>query len=161
MIYTNKEIKAKAHGYIDTQLARDINWMSTITDSWIYDAESWFLSELEKIGPLYKNETEYDYTDEVDKQVKAFWKYALAYKEKKFVELYWEQTSKSTLRGMIHQLQKYKGATKELKKMIGHKNDRAVSELCLAETKLEEYENCLLSAHAWLCSGNTNKKNKK
>jgi hypothetical protein len=161
MIYTNKEIKAKAHEYIDTQLARDINWMSTITDSWIYDAESWFVSELEKIGQIYKNETEYDYTDDVDKQVKTFWKYALAYKEKKFVELYWEQTSKSTIRAMIYQLQKYKSATKELKKMIGHKNDQAVSDLCLSEKKIEEYENCLLGAHAWLCSVNTNKKNKK
>lgn len=155
MIFSNDEIKAKAHEYIDTQLAKDINWMSTITDSWIYDAESWFINELGEIGPVLDENDEY--IKDVKKQVSVFWKHALAYKDKKRIELYWEQDSKAALRGMIHQLENYRKATKELKKMIGHKNDNAKSALCLSEMKLEEYEQCLLSAHTWLCAGNIKK----
>ena len=43
-----QKIKNFAISYIDEQLMKNPDWFNCITDSWIYDAENWFLDILEK-----------------------------------------------------------------------------------------------------------------
>ena len=38
----------KAHEYIDSNLSKNADWMGSLTDSWIYDAENRFLDLLGK-----------------------------------------------------------------------------------------------------------------
>lgn len=69
---TEKLIAKKAHEYIDTQLKNNPDWLSYITDCWIYDAEEWLAGYLEKRGiQIYENE-DYDYTPEAQKIYDAF-----------------------------------------------------------------------------------------
>ena len=64
---TEKLIIKKAHEYIDTQLKNNPEWLSYITDCWIYDAEDWFAGYLKKRGiQIYTNDEDYDYTPEAD-----------------------------------------------------------------------------------------------
>ena len=42
-------IEKAAKDYIANQLDQNQDWLRCITDSWIYDAENWFLNILEKL----------------------------------------------------------------------------------------------------------------
>ena len=97
---TNEEIKKAIEEYFNQMLAKNADYLDHVTDSWIYDAESWFLTQLERQGfKLFTNSTglKLDYTQEVEEIVKNFWKIALKKKEELYDEKYGERDAKYCL----------------------------------------------------------------
>ena len=100
-----QKIKNFAINYITEQLEKNPDWFNCITDSWIYDAENWFLDILEKqygMKIFEEDNGEYDeYTPEVERLVQRFWFFILKEKDKKYEELYGERDAFLALPGMI------------------------------------------------------------
>lgn len=102
---TPQKIKNYAVSYIAEQLEKNPDWFKCITDSWIYDAENWFLDVLEKqygMKIFEEDGGEYDeYTPEVERLVRRFWFFIRKEKEKRYEELYGERDAFLALPGMI------------------------------------------------------------
>lgn len=97
---TNEEIKQTVEEYFNEMFAKDADYLDHNTDSWIYDAESWFLTQLERQGfKLFTNDTglKLDYTQEAEEIVKNFWRVALKRKEELYDEKYGERDAKYSL----------------------------------------------------------------
>lgn len=98
-------IEKAAKDYITNQLDQNPDWLRCITDSWIYDAENWFLDMLEKqygMKIFEEDNGEYDeYTPEVNSIVEKFWGFVQKEKDKKYEELYGERDAFCALPGMI------------------------------------------------------------
>jgi len=102
-----RTIKNFAISYIDEQLKKNPDWFDYITDSWIYDAEEWFLGILHNTGMnIFTNDTDYVYTPEVESIVHKFWNFVLKEKERKYEELYGERDAFNALPGMIRHIKK-------------------------------------------------------
>ena len=107
---TPRKIKNFAISYIAEQLEKNPDWFHYITDSWIYDAESWFLKVLEKQGmKIFTNDTDCEYTEEVETIVHKFWGFVQKEKERKYEELYEKDGGyyQAKLNGMEGLLDKY------------------------------------------------------
>ena len=100
-----QKIKNYAVSYIAEQLEKNPDWFNCITDSWIYDAENWFLDVLEKqygMKIFEEDNGEYvEYTPEVNNIVEKFWGFVQKEKDKKYDELYGERDAFLALPGMI------------------------------------------------------------
>lgn len=104
-----RKIKNLAISYIAEQLEKNPNWFFQITDSWIYDAENWFLEILEKRGmKIFTNDTDFEYTEEVEIVVRRFWGFVQKEKERRYNELYGERDAYLALSGMIKHIKKVK-----------------------------------------------------
>ena len=96
----------KAHEYIDSNLSKNADWLDSLTDSWIYDAENWFLDLLPKEIAIYEDEEEYKYTKEAEELVSEFWGAVIKYHDEKYVELYGIRDAVYLLRGILYDLDK-------------------------------------------------------
>ena len=94
----------KAHEYIDSNLSKNADWMGSLTDSWIYDAENWFLDLLGKEITIYEDEEEYEYTKEAEELVSEFWGAVREYHDEKYAELYGVRDAAYILRGILYDL---------------------------------------------------------
>lgn len=98
-------IEKTAKDYITNQLDQNPDWLRCITDSWIYDAENWFLDVLEKqygMKIFEEDNGEYDeYTPEVNSIVEKFWGFVQKEKDRRYEELYGERDAFRALPGMI------------------------------------------------------------
>ena len=102
-----RKIKNLAISYIAQQLENNPEWFCCITDSWIYDAENWFLDILEKQGmKIFTNDTDYEYTEEVNTVVHKFWGFVQKEKDRRYEELYGERNAFLALPGMIRYIKK-------------------------------------------------------
>jgi len=102
-----RKIKNLAISYIAQQLENNPEWFCCITDSWIYDAENWFLDILEKQGmKIFTNDTDYEYTEEVNTVVHKFWGFVQKEKDCRYEELYGERNAFLALPGMIRYIKK-------------------------------------------------------
>ena len=100
-----RRIKNFAISYIAQQLENNPEWLRCITDSWIYDAENWFLDILEKQGmKIFTNDTDYEYTEEVETIVHKFWGFVQKEKDRRYEELYGERDAFRALPGMIRHI---------------------------------------------------------
>jgi len=116
-------IKNYAISYISDQLEQNRNWFDCITDSWIYDAETWFLDVLEKQygTTIFVDNDEYDeYTPEVEAIVHKFWGFVQKEKDRRYEELYGERDAKYYLHGIKDDvktlLEKYNSVKHHFKK---------------------------------------------
>ena len=84
-----QEIKQTVEDYFNEMLAKDADYLDLVTDSWIYDAEDWFLNLLSQKGTnrFILNKKECDYQEELVDLVHIFREIAL----KRFEELYDEK----------------------------------------------------------------------
>ena len=100
-----QKIKNFAISYIAEQLEKNPDWFNCITDSWIYDAENWFLDVLEKqygMKIFEEDNGEYEeYTPEVNNIVEKFWGFVQKEKDRRYEELYGERDAFLALPGMI------------------------------------------------------------
>lgn len=117
---TNEEIKQAVEDYFTEMFAKDTDYLDHITDSWIYDAEEWFLNRIEKEGiKIFTNDTDYEYTKETEELVGIFWGFALKKKEELYDEKYGARDAMYTLNWLIYdvkQLQcKFEFAKKHFK----------------------------------------------
>lgn len=97
---TDEEIKQAVEEYFNEMLSKDEDYLDHITDSWIYDAEGWFLNVLEKqYGvEIFVNSDERDeYTPEVEEIVRKFWGFVQKEKDRRYEELYGERDAKYSL----------------------------------------------------------------
>lgn len=82
---TEQETIQAVEDYFNEMLAKDADYLDHVTDSWIYDAEHWFLNLLSQKGiKIYTDEMECDFQKEVVALVHIFWTLTL----KRFDELY-------------------------------------------------------------------------
>lgn len=83
-----QEIIQAVEDYFNEMLSKDADYLDNVTDSWIYDAEDWFLNRLEKDGiKIFANDAECEYTKEAEELYGIFWEIA----RKRFAELYDER----------------------------------------------------------------------
>ena len=105
-----QKIKNFAINYITEQLEKNPDWFNCITDSWIYDAENWFLDVLEKqygMKIFEEDNCEYDeYTPEVERLVHRFRFFIHKEKNKRYEELYGERDAFLALPEMIRYIKK-------------------------------------------------------
>ena len=93
-----RRIKNFAVSYIAEQLKKNPDWLDCITDSWIYDAEGWFLKNLRENGmKIFTNDTDYIYTKEVEEIVHKFWGFVTKEKDRKYDEMYGKRDAKNCL----------------------------------------------------------------
>ena len=125
-----QKIKNFAINYITEQLEKNPDWFNCITDSWIYDAENWFLDVLEKqygMKIFEEDNGEYDeYTPEVNNIVEKFWGFVQKEKDRRYEELYGERDAFLALPGMIRYIKEVQqgfDSVKELKAQILHDID--------------------------------------
>lgn len=138
-----QRIKNYAIGYISSQLEQNPNWLDCITDSWIFDAENWFLDVLEKqygMKIFEEDNGEYDeYTPEVDAIVRKFWHFVQKEKDKKYDEKYGERDAKYCLHRIGNDiktlLEKYNSVKHHFKKFNAY--TEAVT------YQFEELEKCI------------------
>lgn len=135
-----RRIKNYAISYINNQLEQNPNWFDCITDSWIYDAENWFLDILEKEGmKIFTNDTDYEYTEEVETVVHKFWGFVQKEKDRRYEELYGERDAKYCLHRIGNDvktlLEKYNSVKHHFKKFNAY--TEAVT------YQFEELEKCL------------------
>ena len=106
-----RKIKNLAISYIAEQLEKNPDWFRCITDSWIYDAEEWFLEILQNKGmKIFTNDTDFVFTPEVEAMDHKFYGFVQKEKERKYEELYGERDAFSALPGMIRYVKKvYEG----------------------------------------------------
>ena len=107
-----RRIKNFAISYIAQQLENNPEWLRCITDSWIYDAENWFLDVLEKqYGmKIFTNDTDYEYTEEVETIVHKFRGFAQKEKDRRYEEFYGERDAFRALPGMIRHIKEVREA---------------------------------------------------
>ena len=106
-----RRIKNFAISYIAQQLENNPEWLRCITDSWIYDTENWFLDILEKQGmKIFTNDTDYEYTEEVETIIHKFWGFVQKEKDRRYEELYGERDAFRALPGMIRHIKEVREA---------------------------------------------------
>ena len=104
---TPRKIKNLAISYINEQLEKKPDWFNCITDCWIYDAEEWFLEILQNNGmKIFTNDTDFEYTPEVNDLARKFRGFVQREKDRKYEELYGERDAFSELPGMIQHIKK-------------------------------------------------------
>lgn len=130
---TIDEVKQKAHEYIDSNLAKDENWLDDLTDSWIYDAESWFLDQLAKEMTIYEDEVELEYTKEAEELVHEFWGEVRKYHDEEYVELYGVRDATFILHGLLYDLREKYGNT--IEKVDGYLQGSGVSNFYIDRVK--------------------------
>lgn len=99
---TEKEIKQAVEDYFNEMLAEDADYLDHITDSWIYDAEKWFVrnySEIDVIGPT----------------VNQFWTIAITRKNELYDEKYGARDAKFLLDNLIYKTKVLQGTFEGLK----------------------------------------------
>lgn len=86
---TEQEIIQAVEDYFNEMLSKDADYLDNVTDSWIYDAEDWFLNLLSQkdIKRFVLKKKECDYQEELVDLVHIFREIAL----KRFDELYDEK----------------------------------------------------------------------
>ena len=106
-----QKIKNFAVSYIAEQLEKNPDWFGCITDSWIYDAENWFLDVLEKqygMKIFEEDNGEYEeYTPEVNNIVEKFWGFVQKENDRRYEELYGERDAFLALPGMIRYIKEF------------------------------------------------------
>ena len=113
-----QEIIQAVEDYFNEMLAKDADYLDHITDSWIYDAEDWFLNLLNKKGikRFILKEKECDYQEEVVIDLAhIFWKIALERKNELYDEKYGARDAKILLNGLIWQAKELQNAFESLK----------------------------------------------
>ena len=86
---TEHEIKQAVEDYFNEMLAKDADYLDNVTDSWIYDAEDWFLKRLEDKG-IKIFDSDYEFTKGTEELVDIFEEIA----RKRFDELCDEKYAK-------------------------------------------------------------------
>lgn len=87
-----QEIKQAVEEYFNEMHSKYTDYLELITDSWIYDAEEWFLNRIKKDGiKIFTNDTDYEYTKETEKLVLDFRGIALKRQEELYDEKYGER----------------------------------------------------------------------
>ena len=124
-----RKIKNYAIDYIAKQLEKNPDWFDCITDSWIYDAEDWFLDILEKqygMQIFISDEERDEYTPEVETIVCKFWGFVQKEKDKKYDEKYGERDAKYSLHRIKNDvktlLEKYNDVKHHFKKFNTYTN---------------------------------------
>lgn len=96
---TEQEIKQAVEDYFNEMFAKDADYLDIITDSWIYDAEEWFLKLLRQEGiKIFTND---EYTKETEKLVWDFRGIALKRKNELYDEKYGERDALFELDRMV------------------------------------------------------------
>ena len=112
-----RKIKNLAISYIAEQLEKNPDWLRCITDSWIYDAEEWFLEILQNKGmKIFTNNTDFVFTPEVEAMDHKFWGFVQKEKDRKYEELYGERDAFRALPGMIRYIKDVSEAFDIMKK---------------------------------------------
>lgn len=100
---TEQEIIQAVEDYFNEMLSKDEDYFDHITDSWIYDAEKWFIkkyfSEIDAISPT----------------LNQFWEIAIASKNEHYDEKYGARDAKILLNGLIWQAKELQNAFESLK----------------------------------------------
>lgn len=110
---TEQKIKQAVEDYFKEMFAKDADYLDSITDSWIYDAEEWFLNLLRQEGiKIFTND---EYTKETEKLVWDFRGIALKRKNELYNEKYGERDAKIILNGLIWQAKELQNAFESLK----------------------------------------------
>ena len=113
---TDEEIKQAVEEYFNEMFAEDADYLDHITDSWIYDAEDWFLNRIEKEGiKIFTNDTDYKYTKETEELDAIFWTIAIVRKNELYDEKYGARDTKLLLSSLIYQAKEFQGAFESLK----------------------------------------------
>lgn len=137
---TKQEIKQAVEDYFNKMIVNDADYLDHITDSWIYDAEDWFLNLLRQVGiKIFTNDTEYEYTKETEELVGIFWKIALKRKEELYEERYGERDAKHGLHTIKNDVKTLLGNYNSLKHYF--KKFNAYTEAVTYQ--FEELEKCL------------------
>lgn len=88
---TEQKIKQAVEDYFNEMLSKDADYLDHVTDSWIYDAEEWFLKLLRQEGiKIFTND---EYTKETEKLVWDFRGIALKRYDELYDEKYGERDS--------------------------------------------------------------------
>ena len=99
-----KEIIQAVEEYFNEMLSKDADYFDHITDSWIYDAEDWFLNLLNKKGikRFILKKKECDYQEEVIIDLAhVFWRIALERKDELYDEKYGKRDALFKLDKMV------------------------------------------------------------
>lgn len=113
---TKEEIKQAVEEYFNEMFAEDADYLDHITDSWIYDAECWFLNRIEKEGiKVFTNDTDYVYTKETEELDAIFWTIVVVRKNELYDEKYGERDAKLILRGLVYQAKELQDTFESLK----------------------------------------------
>lgn len=134
---TEQEIKQAVEEYFNQKFAEDADYLDHITDSWIYDAEDWFLNLLRQEG--IKIFTNVEYTKETEKLVWDFRGMALKRKKELYDEKYGKRDALFELDRMIcdvKQINKTFGRIKHHFKMFNAYTEAVTYQF-------EELEKCL------------------
>ena len=99
---TTEEIKQAVEEYFNEMLAKDADYLDHVTDSWIYDAENWFVKKYSEI-------------DTIDPTVNQFWTMAIVRKNELYDEKYGTRDAKLLLSGLIYQAKELQDAFESLK----------------------------------------------
>lgn len=98
-----KEIIQAVEEYFNEMLSKDADYFDHITDSWIYDAEKWFMKnyypEIDAIGPT----------------LNIFWEIAIARKNELYDEKYGARDAKLLLNSLIYQTKQLQNAFESIK----------------------------------------------
>lgn len=99
-----KEIIQAVEDYFNEMLSKDADYLDHITDSWIYDAENWFVKKYPKIDPITTSST-----------VNQFWIMAIARKNELYDEKYGARDAKILLNGLMWQAKELQNAFESIK----------------------------------------------
>lgn len=99
---TTEEIKQAVEEYFNEMFAKDADYFDHVTDSWIYDAENWFVNKYSEI-------------DAIDPTVNQFWTIAIVRKNELYDEKYGARDAKLLLSGIIYQVKELQDAFESLK----------------------------------------------
>lgn len=99
---TEQEIIQSVEDYFNEMLAKDADYLDHVTDSWIYDAEQWFLNLLRQKGiKIYTDEMECDFQKEVVASCHIFWTLTLKRKDELYEEKYGKRDALFELDRMV------------------------------------------------------------
>lgn len=103
-----KEIIQAVEDYFNEMLAKDEDYFDNITDSWICDAQKWFIkkyySEIYDIDPPLRSST-----------LNQFLEIAIARKNEHYDEKYGARDAKLLLSGLIYQTKELQNAFESIK----------------------------------------------
>jgi hypothetical protein len=102
---TEQEIKEVVEDYFKEMLVKDTDYLDHVTDSWIYDAEDWFLNLLSEKGIkrfiLKKKECDYQEEEVIIDLVNVFREIALERFDKLYDEKYGKRDALFELDRMV------------------------------------------------------------
>lgn len=101
---TEQEIIQSVEDYFNEMLSKDADYLDHITDSWIYDAENWFVKKYPKIDPITTSIT-----------VNKFWTIVVARKNELYDEKYGARDAKLLLSGLIYQTKELQNTFESIK----------------------------------------------